>query len=449
LFKRGGKILRQVNECGKEDYELLMESGLYESLTVKKLLLPHQEIKDTSDDDGYKLLEPIQLRYISYPYEWSFNQLKDAALLTLNVQIEALKFGMSLKDATAYNVQFHEGNPVFIDTLSFEKYIDGSAWIAYRQYCQHFLAPLALISFLDYRQARLSQSFLDGIPLDLASRILPKRTWFKYSLLAHIHLHAKTQQKYQDQGRNQVEIPGARVSRLQFDGLLVSLKKATESILWKHHSTEWRNYYQDTNYVSQSMAHKEQLVSKYLGCCKKSKPPIAADFGANTGKFSRLAANLGFFVLAHDSDAVAVDRHYCEIKRTSEYFVLPLIQDLTCPSPAIGWANKERMSFVERHNVDVGMALAIIHHLHISNNVPLVMIAELFSTLCKSLIIEFVPKADSQVKRLLSSREDIFPDYNEQGFKDAFVQFFQIVAFEKIEHSERTLYLLKKNNLTN
>jgi ribosomal protein L11 methylase PrmA len=446
LFERDGKIFRQVNRVGAEDYELLMNSGLYTSLTEKKWLIPHQEIDGPHDPECHKVLEPVRIPYISYPYEWSFSQLKDAALLTLDIQNAALAHGMSLKDASAYNIQFFEGRPVFIDTLSFEPYKQGSAWVAYRQFCQHFLAPLALICHVDYRKLRLSQVFIDGVPLDLASRLLPRRSWLKYSLLAHIHLHAKTQQRYEDLGRNQTSGASVEMSALKLEGLLASLRNGVESLSWTHQITEWGDYYGDTNYVDQSMQHKEALVTQFLQSCNKSASPTAADFGANTGKFSRLAVAQGFFVLAHDIDAVAVDKNYRELRSKSETALLPLVQDLTSPSPAIGWANKERMSFIERHNVDVGLALAIIHHIHISNNVPMRMIAEFFSTICQSLILEFVPKSDSQVKRLLSTREDIFSDYDEKGFEAAFSRHFTIRSSEKIEGSERTLYLLEKKH---
>ncbi len=443
LFEQGGKVLRQVNKSYQIEYDLLMGSGLYASLTKKGLLIPHEEIAQ-ENDESYRTIEPTQIPYISYPYEWSFSQLKDAALLTLDVQIEALKYGMSLKDASAYNVQFYQGDPVFIDTLSFDRYQEDSAWVAYRQFCQHFLAPLALIARQDHRQSRLLQCFIDGIPLDLASRMLPNGTWLKYSLLAHIHLHAKSQRQYDDMGRDQKHTPKTTVSRVQLDGLLASLRTAVQSLTWKHSVTEWGNYYQDTNYIDDSMEHKEQLVAKYLATCEKSDQAIAADFGANTGRFSRIAVDQGFLVLAHDIDAVAVDKNYRDARSNSETSILPLIQDLSSPSPSIGWANQERMSFVDRHDVDVGMALALIHHLHLSNNVPLDRIAEFFSNVCKALIIEFVPKSDSQVIRLLSTREDIFPNYTLSGFEEAFSRYFRIIESELIRDSERTLYLLEK-----
>ena len=444
LFKKGDKVMRQVNQVCKEDYDLLISSGLYNSLTAKKCLIPHRETEDEGKGDYYKILEPDQIRYISYPYEWSFSQLKDAALLTMDIQIEAMKHGMYLKDASAYNVQFHNGCPIFIDTLSFAKYQEGKPWVAYRQFCQHFLGPLALIAYRDYRLLRLSRSFIDGVPLDLTSRLLPRRTWFSYSILAHIHLHAKAQHKYKDIGRTQETGAQAKIGRIQLEGLLTSLRNATDSLVWKYAITEWGDYYQDTNYVDESMQSKENLVAKFLTDHKPNSSPTAADFGANTGKFSRLAIKQGYFVLAHDIDEVAVDKNYREAVESSEQSILPLIQDLTNPSPSIGWANKERMAFGERHDIDVGMALAIIHHIAITNNVPLVSVAEFFSDLCKLLIIEFVPKSDSQVKRLLATREDVFPDYNETGFERAFSQYFTILSAEKLGPSERTLYLLKR-----
>jgi ribosomal protein L11 methylase PrmA len=444
LFREENRIKRQVNQVYKDNYDLLMSSGLYDALLEKQWLIPHKETGEEGQGDFYKILEPEHIRYISYPYEWSFSQLKDAALLTMDIQIEAMKHGMYLKDASAYNVQFHHGRPIFIDTLSFEKYQEGAPWVAYRQFCQHFLGPLALIAYRDYRLLRLSQSFIDGVPLDLVSSLLPRRTWLNYSLLAHIHLHAKAQHKYKDSARDESSSVRATIGRTQLEGLLVSIRNAVNSLDWKYAITEWGDYYQDTNYVDESMQNKERLVSRFLADHKPHDAPTAADFGANTGRFSRLAVEQGYFVLAHDIDEVAVDKNYREAVENSEHAILPLVQDLTNPSSSIGWANKERMSFGERHDVDVGMALAIIHHIAISNNVPLVSVAEFFSDLCTFLIIEFVPKSDSQVRRLLATREDVFPDYNEAGFEQAFSRYFTTLSAEKLEGSERTLYLLKR-----
>ncbi|MDK1025102.1 MAG: SAM-dependent methyltransferase [Gammaproteobacteria bacterium] len=446
LFNDNGKILRQVNLSYREHYDKLMASGLYDSLTNKGWLVAHEELPADNfpaDQSCYKILLPEQIPYISYPYEWCFSQLQDAAILTLDIQLEALKHGMVLKDGSAYNVQFSKGKPVFIDTLSFETYREGEPWIAYRQYCQHFLAPLALIAQCDYRLLHLLRANIDGIPLDLASKLLPIKTWFSYSLLAHIHLHAKSQKRFEDSARSAATANRVKISRVRLEGLVVSLLSSVKSLQWKYADTEWGGYYADTNYVDESMRHKEEVVANFLDSCRSKGNNTVADFGANTGKFSRLAADRGFFVLSHDVDEVAVDKNYREISASSEELILPLILDLTNPSPALGWANKERSSFIERQRVDVGMALAIIHHIAISNNVPLDSIAQLFATICRSLIIEFVPKSDSQVNRLLATRADVFPNYNQEDFETTFQHYFRTIEAVPVKNSERTLYLME------
>jgi hypothetical protein len=447
LFKFDGIVYRQVHQSYKQHYDKLISSSLYESLIAKNWLIPHEEVghPDTQQSVGeyYKILRPEQIPYISYPYEWCTSQLRDAAILTLNIQLEALKFGMTLKDASAYNVQFHKGKPVFIDTLSFEIYEEGKPWIAYRQFCQHFLAPLALIVRCDHRLAHLLKSYVDGVPLDLASKLLPARSWLSYSLLAHVHFHAKAQKQFEDSGKVDSKKKAASISKLQLEGLVSSLLSAISKLDVKYSDTEWGDYYSDTNYGDISMCHKQEVIVEFLKKRMPSSGELAADFGANTGKFSRLAIDAGYHVIAHDIDAVAVDKNYRSMVAEGEDKILPLILDLTNPSPGLGWANKERSAFIGRRKVDVGMALALIHHIAISNNIPLEYTAELFSSVCKFLIIEFVPKADSQVKRLLATRQDIFPEYTEAGFEKAFRFFFNIVERVSVKDSERTLYYME------
>ncbi|MFH1827327.1 MAG: SAM-dependent methyltransferase, partial [bacterium] len=200
VFYKGDKVYRQVNKSYKSDFDLFISSGLKKSLEKSGLILSSKaiETKNLKSNNTYKVLEVQKIPYISYPYEWSFSQLKDVALLTLQIQKQALEHGMSLKDASSYNVQFFKGKPVFIDILSFEKYIDGKPWIAYKQFCQHFLAPLALMAYKDIRLNQLFKIYLDGIPLDLTSKLLPKKTWLNLSFLIHLHVHAKSQTMYAD-----------------------------------------------------------------------------------------------------------------------------------------------------------------------------------------------------------------------------------------------------------
>jgi len=439
LFWHQGQLYRQVNEPYREHYEQLIASGLYRELAAAGSLIEHEEcgLELARTPGACAILRPALVPFISYPYEWCFSQLKDAALLTLKIQKTALEYGMSLKDASAYNVQFVKGKPVFIDTLSFEAYPEGRPWVAYRQFCQHFLAPLALMACRDVRLNQLSKLHLDGIPLDLASRLLPARTRFKFSLLSHIHLHSRSQKRYEDKP---IKTSLRNLSRFSLLALINSLESAIAGLRWQPRGSEWAEYYEHTNYSDLASDFKKKLVDEFL---QLLSPRRVWDIGANTGIFSRLASARGIPTVALDIDPAAVEKNYRQCRLHGDDFLLPLVGDITNPSPGIGWANSERMSLLERGPVDTVLALALVHHLAVASNLPLAKIAALFSRLCRNLIIEFIPKSDSQVQRLLATREDIFPAYHVQGFEAEFSRFFDIERREPIAQSERILYLLR------
>ncbi len=442
LFTRDGRLYRQVNHLYAAEYDRLMTSGLYDRLVKAGMLIPHREVDlpPAEPDLAYKVIQPESVRFISYPYEWSFDQLKDAALTTLTLQRRALKAGMSLKDASAYNIQFFEGRPVLIDTLSFETYREGLPWVAYRQFCQHFLAPLALMTHRDVRLGQLLRIYIDGVPLDLASRLLPWRTRFNLGLFTHIHVHAAVQARFADRP---IERPKAQagMSRQAMLGLLNSLETTVRGLKWKPAQTEWGRYYEMTNYSDAAFEHKKRLVAEWAG---KLEPKLVWDLGANTGVFSRQAAGAGAYVVAFDIDPLAVAQNYRQVKEAGEKNILPLMLDLTNPSPSLGWDNRERDSLAERGPADLVLALALVHHLAISNNVPLPQLADFFAGIGRWLIIEFVPKSDSQVQKLLRSREDIFPHYTREGFEQSFGRRFKIHAAVQICESERMLYLMER-----
>lgn len=442
VFRREGILYRQIMDTYAEDYDFLMSSGLYDNLVKDGHLIRHTEVQVTPavQVGGYRVLQPETVPFVSYPYEWSFSELKDAALLTLEIQKRALEREMSLKDCSAFNVQFLGSKPTFIDTSSFEKLQDGKPWVAYQQFCRHFLAPLALVSYTDIKLLQLFRSFIDGIPLDLASTLLPSVSLLKPSLLTHIHIHAKTQKRY-GSGSTPKKTGGLKMSKMAHFGLVDSLKNAVRKLHWKAGKTEWGDYYSETNYSGSGMSHKKNIIHEYL---QQIKPSLVWDLGANTGEFSRIAAQTNASVLSFDIDPLAVERNYMAEKKTGDGKILPLFLDLTNPSPSLGWAHQERMSLRERGPADVILALALIHHLAISNNVPLDMLAAFFADNCSNLIVEFVPKNDSQVKRLLATREDIFPDYTQSGFEQAFSKCFEIISSVKVSESERTLYQMKK-----
>lgn len=440
LFYIENELYRVINYSYKEQYDHLINSELYKKLTENNLLISHEEINNLEIDYSYyKIIKPKKIPFVSYPYEWSFSQLKDAALLTLRIQKGAMKYGMTLKDGSAYNIQFFNGKPIFIDTLSFEMYEDGQIWKPYKQFCQHFLAPLALMSKKDIRLNLLSKTFIDGIPLDLTAKLLPKTTFGNFGLMAHIHAHAKSQKHYEN--KEDTKIKERTISKRSFEGLTDNLDSSIKKMTWKEDNTEWGNYYSDTNYSEESFEEKKKII---LSTLEKITPRIVWDLGANTGIFSRLASDQGINTISFDIDPLAVEKNYLESLKNNEQNILPLILDLTNPSSNIGWNNDERISFLQRGPADLVFALALVHHLAISNNVPLYKIAEFFSTISKFLIIEFIPKSDSQVKRLLTTREDIFKNYDEQNFEKEFSKFFKITSSQKLVESERTIYIMEK-----
>ncbi len=442
VFQREGVLYRQVNPIHSEQYDLLMSSGLHEALVSDGLLIPHEEVDEPGlTAEAHRVIRPEPVGFISYPYEWSFSQLKDAALATLRIQRRAMEFGMSLRDANAYNIQFHRGRPVLIDTLSFEKLPEGKPWVAYRQFCQHFLAPLALMAFVDVRLGQLSRTHIDGVPLDLAASILPKRARRRPGLLMHIVAHARSQRKYEARPEALGERKG-RFSRNAFTGVLESLASSVRKLEWEGSGTTWSQYYEEaTHYSPEAFGHKQELVAKFVD---EAGASTAWDLGGNVGVFARIAAERGIPTVCFDLDPGAVDANYRKVREEKETGVLPLVLDLSNPSPAIGWDNRERMSLLERGPADLGLALALVHHLAIGNNVPLPQLASFFAEVCRALIVEFVPKEDPKVRVLLASREDIFPGYTAEGFERAFGERFTIERREEIRESPRTLYLMRR-----
>ncbi len=437
VFVSEGTLYRQIEPAGREAYQRLMQSGLYESLVRDHLLVSHEDLGSPLGQPHATLIRPERVPMVSYPYEWCFSQLRDAALAMLAVARQALKFGMVLKDASAYNIQFLRGRPVLIDTLSFEPYA-GGPWVAYRQFCQHFYAPLLLWSVTDPRLARLSQVFIDGVPLSLASKLLPRRSWLKPGALFHIHMHAAAERKLS--GGAHTPSSGPRPSGSgHIEPLLESLERAVTATRWTPKS-EWASYYSDQpSYVPEAFAKKLDLVTGWLN---RLQPATVWDVGANTGQFSKVAAKQGAHTVALDSDPACVETLYREARAEKLETLLPLVADLANPSPAIGWANVERQTLEQRGPADLVLALAVIHHLAIGNNVPLSAVADYFARIGRRAIVEFVPKSDPMVQRMLASRADVFDSYTAEEFERAFSARFTIEQRAVISTSDRLLYLM-------
>jgi len=439
VFEEENVIYRQINTVYKPHYNCLTHSGLYATLVKQCLLVRHAEVdRDGIGGDKYLVIQPEKIPFISYPYEWPFEAYKDAALTVLRIHETALKYGMILKDASAYNIQFLNGGPVLIDTLSFETYREGRPWEAYGQFCRHFLAPLLLMAYVDARLGRLMQNYIDGIPLDLAAGLLNRRGGF--SAWQHITLHTRSIKRYENADFEKKHKSDFKLKKSLHIAMIQSLSRTIEKLKIKNNKSEWGDYYQCNNYTESSSGHKEKLVKRYFD--KIGQVSMTWDFGANDGRYSGIALKNSGYVAAFDIDHIALDRNYTNIKKTKERMI-PLFLDITNPSPSIGFANMERGGIEQRQKPDVIIMLAVIHHLSISNNVPFEMTARWLASLCEHLIIEFVPKEDSQVKRMLAMREDIFNNYTIDEFEAVFSRYFSLCEKQGIEGSDRVLYLFK------
>ena len=444
LFWQDGKLYRTITENYIGTYQTVRQSGLFDTLTADEKIV---DFNERSAEDFPELsqnvsliLEPDVLPFVSYPYEWSFSQLKDAALLTIDLHITGLKNNFLLKDASAYNIQFLNGKPIFIDHLSFDECSKYPIWPAYGQFCRHFLAPLVLMSKTDPGLNALLKHYVDGIPLPIARKLVPTRKLLSFGLFIHFLCHANSQKKYGDKGEIIHKIR-KNLTTQQMLNMAISLKDTVTKLKWRPTGTEWSEYYDDTNYGSNAMQHKIDLLTDFVK--EIPRRDLLWDFGGNTGDMSRAIQDYAKQIICFDIDVAAVEKNYLQVKKNKETRILPLVMDFSNPSSALGFASQERHSLNSRGKADIGMALALIHHLAISNNLPFNGLAKYFSSLCHYLIVEFIPKDDSQVQRLLLSRDDIFSEYTQENFIEEFSTYFEIQSRKKIVDSKRTLFLMK------
>lgn len=434
LFYSQGKLYRQVNKVYAKDFDHFIESGLYNNLSGKGRMISHSEVNEniTGSEDWYKTLEPELLPFISYPYEWSFDMWKDAALTTLDLAREGLKYNMILKDGSAYNVQLHKGRMTFIDTLSFEQYDEQKPWIAYRQFCQHFLAPLALMHYLQQPMQAVFLAYPDGLPLPLVSKILP----FKSKLNLHTYLHLHLQGKPSKNVGNQ---PITNFIRKKLENILDSLRSAVSGYKYDQPSGVWSGYYEEAAEREDYLEQKKEIINTWLD---QLSIRTAIDLGANEGTFSEMVAGKGVYTIATDFDHFSINRLYNRVKEKAIANLHPLILDLANPSPAIGVNNTERVSFLDRADGDLVLALALIHHLSIGRNIPFKDIAALFKSAGRILIVEYVPKEDEKVQLMLQHKKDIYNWYTKEHFEKEFSSSYTIADKKPVGNSGRTLYLM-------
>ncbi|AWI27020.1 class I SAM-dependent methyltransferase [Flavobacterium pallidum] len=439
VYKDGNTIKRHITPLYFRQYESLTESGFYNALFEKKYLVRHSEISKSPEAI---IIGSEKIPFISYPYEWSFLQYKHAALLTLKIQKLALENNFTLKDASAFNITFHNGKPIFIDTLSFDFYNTDEPWHAYKQFIMHFLGPLALSHYYGLDCLKTLSANIDGISLDRISALLPFKSYMNPILYTNIHLPAKYEKKH---AAAEAKTAGKLTLKSQLK-LIDALYSYIESLTVKQ-QTEWDDYYNQTNYEKQAYEQKKQLTKTWASDIKAQS---VLDLGGNDGTFSReLPETVGFVIVA-DVDPNAVEQNYRKILKNKETKLLPLVADILNPAPAIGFHNAERFSLLDRLRecpVDACIALAVIHHITLSGNIPFDMSARLFADVSEHLLIEFPNREDSWVKFLLDSKRDFrahFDFYNEDHFEAAYGRYFDILKKEPLVASHRTLYTMKR-----
>jgi ribosomal protein L11 methylase PrmA len=443
IFSLGGEIYRAVMGKAAGEFSAFKQSGLLDTMIQKGTLVSTKEVDAKvlakAGIDPSLVLHHAKVPFISYPYEWSFPLLKAAAILHLNVQIEALRGGFSLSDSTAYNVQFNGVKPVFIDVLSFRKYVEGEIWSGHRQFCEQFLNPLLLRAFFGIPHNNWFRGNLEGVETAMLARMLPWWRNLSFNVLSHVTLQARLQSAaIVDNGKSVAKAKQVKLPKLNYERMLLSLRDWIAGLQPRDTGqTVWQHYAENTTYDTDEQKAKKRFVADF---CGKVKPRQLWDIGCNTGDYSEVALASGASqVIGFDFDQGALERAHARAKAKKLDF-LPLFQDGANPSPDQGWANAERKSVMSRGGANAIVALAFEHHLAIGRNIPLPGVVDALVKMAPQGVIEFVQKKDPTVQQLLALREDIFPDYTPETFETALKAKARVVKQETVSASGRTLY---------
>jgi len=443
VFDDGNTILRTVKRIKFDEFMALETQGVFEKLTRRGVVVGSEDVTsqypEMVADDVKRILRHERLNYISYPYEWSFSQLKDAALLTLDLQIDLLENeDTTLSDNTAYNVQFDGYRPVFIDVLSFEKYVEGRPWVGYGQFCQQFLNPLVMMAKLGVDFRHWFRGNVEGIATTDLAKMLKLRHLMSPGILTHVYLHAKALEAAQRGEQNGAsDKPQATLSKTKHLALLKYMRAFVNTLNCGPKASTWGDYEATHTYDDSEFGQKRKFVAEFVG---NAAPNMLFDLGCNAGEFSKLSLEAGAKnVIGFDFDPNAVDVAYQRAKAGKLNF-LPLQLDAFNPSPSQGWRQNERFGFEDRAEGDAMIALAFEHHLAIAKNTPLDQTISWLAGLAPRGVIEFVPKNDPTVQIMLRGREDIFPDYTQDAFEAILARHGKIVKQKQVTEHGRVLY---------
>jgi ribosomal protein L11 methylase PrmA len=441
---RDGRVFRSVLPAGSANYQAAKSSGFLAQATAAGRLIAAQEVEPSvlasEAPNAVHVLEHPQLDFISFPYEWPFDALRDAALLTLDLHLEALGHDLTLSDASAFNVQFIGPKPIFIDYLSLIKYQPGQVWLGYRQFCEQFLNPLLLTSTTGVAYQPFYRGTLEGIrSADLAA-LLPIRAKWSPRIALHVMLQARMQRTVTASATAKAR--RVTISKAALAANLSSLRGWIAKLAPpKSQATPWQFYEQTVSYSAEERARKTALVGEFV---RTSAPKVVWDIGCNSGEYSEVALKHGAgLVVGFEPDQGALNAAFRRAGEKALAF-LPLSLDVTNPSPSLGWREQERPGLMGRRNADLVMALAIVHHLILGRNIPLDQVVEWLTSLAPRGLIEFVPKEDPMASQILALKPDIAPDYDAANFEAALARRATIVRRDQVSATGRILFAFSR-----
>jgi ribosomal protein L11 methylase PrmA len=437
VVHQGDRVFRLVTAHGWQTFSPVWESALIDDLALDGFVLPLRESGEKFEGAA-RVFETDRLPFVSWPFEWSFSALRAAALLHLDIHLRVLDRGFTLSDASAYNIQFMGAQPVFIDHLSFRPYVDGEIWAAHRQFCEQFLNPLILASKAGVMPNAWYRGAQEGIATADLARLLPFRSKFSWSVFMHVVMQARLEKTAVSAGGavDTGSMSRARLPRASLIGMLQGLRTWIADMNPPGGKTVWREYAGNNSYSDTEAAEKKRLVAELVA---EVKPGLVLDVGCNSGDYSVTALEAGAGnVVGFDADFGALERAFQRSARDKLNF-LPLHFDAANPTPDQGWGQNERAGFARRAKGDVLLALAFVHHLAIGRNIPLPQLVNWLIDRAPQGLIEFVPKEDEMVQRLLALREDVFPDYTAENFLRAVSAQAGIISDTQVSQSGRRL----------
>jgi len=446
----GGSVYRVLSERGAADWRALKASPLLERAVAEGSLIGTEEA-DPSDlgpgaervlPDGVStVLRHERIPFVSYPYEWTFGMLRDAALLQLDLELAALEAGLTLKDATPYNVQFRGSEPVFIDVGSFEQLREGEPWAGYRQFCMLYLYPLLLQAYKEIPFQPWLRGSIDGITPREAARFFGFRDRFRKGVFTHVALHARLEGRYEEREGGDVkeDLKKANFKTAYVKANLTRMRKLVAGLSWKSGDTAWTGYRDENTYTDADAERKQAFVREAAAA---RRPELVWDMGCNDGAYSRIAAESAARVVAFDYDHATVEALYRSLRADGNREILPLVGNLADPSPGLGWRGLERRRLEDRGRPDLILALALIHHVSITANVPIADFLDWVRELgAAAMVIEFPKREDPMVRRLLSGkREGSNSDYELETFERELGRRFEINRSEELPSGTRVLY---------